>query len=90
MNTGTFVQRVAQNYYQNVIPLPEQFDIADEVRGDCPPDRLRDGLFGLHRWMTGVYRGAADSPGDFGLPWNTAYHTARGQNCTSQARPPRI
>jgi hypothetical protein len=68
MEPATYVQRIALNFRQNMVPFPEELDIASEVLAGCQADRLRDGLLSLHRWMADVYSAAADSPESLGLP----------------------
>ena len=68
MEPSTYVQRIALNYRQNMVPFPEGLDIASEHLAGCPADRLHGGLLSLHRWMAAVYCVAAHSPESLGLP----------------------
>jgi hypothetical protein len=86
MSMATYVQRIARNYHQSMAPHPSYLDIADEVCGGFPADRLRSGLVSLHRWMAEVYRRAADSPDDFDLPGHPDLLPRSGSRYTASVR----
>jgi hypothetical protein len=86
MEASTYVQRIAQNYDRGLAPFPEPLEIAEEYLAGCPAERLRVGLSGLYQWMARVYRGAADSPADFGLPCYPDLLPRSGSKYTASVR----
>ena len=68
MTQATYAQRIARNYYENMVPLPRRLDIAPAHAEGTDKTKLAKGPKSLHALMAETYRLAGQSPDAFHLP----------------------
>ena len=68
MAPPTYAQRIARNYYQNMVPLPGRLTIAPAHARGTGKTRLPKGLKSLHAFMSETYLLTSKSPDAFHLP----------------------